>query len=170
MRFNVAQQLKEPIGSRRRYAVEETVDVVEGGNPSLVKGELTFLRIDRGILVSGTLDTSARYICGRCLNSFEQPLTLKIEEEYLPISNILTGLPNEISDEETFTIDENHEIDLEEALRQYVLLAMPMKPLCNVNCLGLCPSCGKNLNEGHCQCSPSTVYTRWTDLQRLLGR
>lgn len=170
MRFNVAQQLKEPIGSRRRYALEETVDVVEGGNPSLVKGELTFLRIDRGILVSGTLDTLARYICGRCLNPFEQPLALKIEEEYLPILSVLASAVNEVSDAETFTIDENHEIDLEEALRQYVLLAMPIKPLCNVNCLGLCPSCGKNLNEGHCLCSPSIVDTRWTELQRLLGR
>jgi uncharacterized protein len=69
-----------------------------------------------------------------------------------------------------FRIDERHIIDLSEAVRQYTLLAVPMKPLCEAACAGICPTCGKNLNLGACRCPPPEGDPRWAKLQKLLQK
>lgn len=138
MVIDVSQQLKEPVGSERHYRISENGDA----STACIEGEVSLLRTDRGILVRCRLNTTATAVCSRCLESFEQPLSLDIEEEYL--------ITREGG---SFTIDENREIDLTEAVRQYSLLALPMKPLCREDCAGLCPRCGKNLNLGPCGCA-----------------
>ncbi len=153
MEINVSQQLKASIGSRRSYEVSEIINVA-GGN-SMVQGEVGLMRTDRGILVKGTLRTEVEVTCGRCLNLFSRPLTLNIEEEYFPIMDVVSGVWLPLPEEPGgFTIDERHTLDLTEAIRQYMLLAIPMKPLCREDCAGLCPSCGHNLNQGPCRCLP----------------
>ncbi len=66
-----------------------------------------------------------------------------------------------------FTINQNHEIDLSESVRQYSLLALPMKTLCWEGCAGLCPSCGRNLNLGPCGCPWMALDPRLAPLAKL---
>jgi len=146
MIIEVSQQLKEPVGSERRYLIEES------GDPTIC-GDVSFIRTDRGIYVSGTIETTLKAVCSRCLSSFDQPLTLRIEEEYLSKA-----------EEGAFTVGEHQEIDLREAVRQYALLALPMKPLCREDCAGLCPGCGHNLNVGRCDCPTSDLDPRFIPL------
>ncbi len=151
MRINVSQQLKASIGSIRNYPVNGMVDIA--GSGSLVQGEVRLMRTDRGILAKGRLHTEVEITCSRCLSLFSHPLTLNIEEEYSPITDVVSGASLPLPDEPgCFTIDEHHILDLTEAIRQYALLAIPMKPLCRENCAGLCPNCGHNLNQGPCDC------------------
>ena len=162
MVIDVSQQLKEPIGSIRHYRVSETES-----NCSTY-GEVSLLRTDRGIFVSGTLNTAVKALCGRCLVSFDQSLTLEIKEEYLLTVDPSTGASLPFGGEEgAFTINENREVDLTEAVRQYSLLALPMKPLCREGCAGLCPSCGQNLNLGPCSCPAGAIDPRLAGLARL---
>jgi uncharacterized protein len=78
---------------------------------------------------------------------------------------VVGGVPLPLPDEPgCFTIDERHILDLTEAIRQYTLLAIPMKPVCKTNCAGLCPNCGHNLNYGPCNCPPQEVDPRWSKL------
>jgi uncharacterized protein len=63
-----------------------------------------------------------------------------------------------------FPIDGHHIIDMTEAVRQYILLTTPMKPLCREDCAGLCPVCGHNLNQGPCSCPPQGVDPHWAKL------
>ena len=147
MIVQVSQQLKEPVGSERCYLIEEN------GDPPIC-GDVSFIRTDRGIYVSGTIETTLKAVCSRCLSSFDQPLTLRIEEEYLLKA-----------EEGAFTISELREIDLHEAVRQYALLAQPMKPLCREDCAGLCPSCGHNLNNGPCDCPTKDIDPRVAPLK-----
>ena len=149
MIIEISTQLKEPIGSRRHYRISE-----EGELP--VEGEVDLVRTERGIYVSGDLKTRLKAVCSRCLTSFELPLTLSIEEEYL--SRFEEGC---------FSINEGGEIDLSEAVRQYRLLAMPMKPLCQEDCAGLCASCGQNLNRGVCSCPKGDIDPRLAVLTSL---
>jgi len=136
MRINVSQQLKSSIGSVRKYEVSEIVNVADGG--SMVKGEIELLRTDRGILAKGRLHIEVEVTCSRCLSLFSCPLTINIEEEYFPITDIVSGASLPLPEEPgSFTIDEHHVIDLTEAIRQYALLAIPMKPLCREDCAGL---------------------------------
>ncbi|MFC1937166.1 DUF177 domain-containing protein [Chloroflexota bacterium] len=167
MQINVAQLLKEQIGSTRNCAVDAAVDVA--GNDSRVQGEVKLTRTDRAVLVEGVLHTEVQVSCGRCLSMFNCPLTIKIEEEYYPAIDVLTGAPLSLADEPgSFTIDEHHNLDLTEAIRQYVMVAIPMKPLCREDCAGLCPQCGKNLNQGPCGCRPEKMDSRLTKLAELV--
>lgn len=151
MLINVAQQLKGPIGSVRSYEVDGVVQTAEIGN-ILVRGKVELLRIHRGILVRGRFDAEVEVSCSRCLTPFKCPLILNIEEEFLPTIDINSGVRLEVQDEGFFIIDERHILDLTEAVRQYILMAVPMKPLCREDCAGLCIECGQNLNLGTCGC------------------
>jgi len=167
MIIDVSQQLKQPIGSTRRYSINETSNSPDGEEFSIY-GEVSLLRTDRGILMTGILNTRIKAVCSRCLGDFDQPLTLKLEEEFLPVvgPSIGTSLPWS-GEDGAFVIDENQEIDLGEVVRQCTLLALPMKPLCRGDCAGLCPSCGRNLNLGPCSC-PGAVDPRFAELAKLV--
>ena len=167
MQINVSQQLQGHVGSKRDYKVSDTIDINGNGQPSQVEGEVTLTRTNRSILVNGQLRTALEVACGRCLTHFTYPLALHIEEEYFPSTDMVSGAPLPPPDEPgSFTIDEHHTIDLTEALRQYALLAVPMKPLCTEDCAGLCPDCGQNLNRGNCNCRPDEIDPRWTVLKQ----
>jgi uncharacterized protein len=165
MKFNVAQQLKESVGSVRHITIDE---IASDGLP--VQGEVQLLRTNRSILVSGKLNITVRDVCSRCLDEFEYPSTLDIEEEYFftrdPTSGTLLTPPAESV---AFTVDENNNLDLSEAVRQYTLLAKPIKPVCRENCAGLCSQCGCNLNYETCNCTPISHDSPWAPLKGLVS-
>jgi uncharacterized protein len=156
MQISVSQLLRAPIGTTASYEVAETVDIA--GSESIVQGEVELVHTDRGILVEGTVQSTIKVACSRCLSLFSYPLALGIEEEYLATTDVVTGARLSLPEEPDYlTIDERYVLDLNEAIRQYMLLAIPMKPLCGEGCAGLCPDCGHNLNEGACDCLSKEV-------------
>ena len=169
MQINVSQLLQEPIGALRDHKVSEVVDITGDGAGSLIEGECRLLRTQRSILATCLLSTDVKLTCSRCLGQFNHHLSLKFEEEYLPTVDVTTGAPMPPPEEtSTFTIDEHHILDLTEAARQYSLLTIPMKPLCDEDCAGICPNCGKNLNQGDCDCPKQYNDPRWSELTKLL--
>ena len=158
--INVSQQIKEPVGSMRSYDIDEEIDIESTANR--IQGQVTLIRTNRSILVKGRLQADAEISCSRCLNMFHHPLEFYIEEEYFPITDDASlPKPDEPS---CFIINERHLLDLTEAVQQYALLAIPMKPLCRRDCAGLCPHCGCNRNEGLCYCIPQQAYNSPSDL------
>ena len=129
---------------------------------------MTLVRSNISILVQGRLETQAEMTCSRCLKPFTLKITLKIQEEFFPTIDIITGarLPKP-EDPGSFTIDEHHILDLTEAIRQYIITALPMKPLCKEDCAGLCSTCGKDLNLGDCGCKQEEIDPRWAELLKL---
>jgi len=170
MRINVSQLLKEPIGSLRNYKVGEPVDVAGDGTGHLVQGEVRLMRTDRSILVEGTVHTEVEVACSRCLSPFSCALTFHIEEEYFPTVDVVSGASLTVPDEPgCFTIDEQHILDLSEAVRQCALIAIPMKPLCREDCAGLCSRCGRNFNQERCDCPSQPVDPRWLELTKVVN-
>ena len=166
MQINVSQLFKEPTGSTRQYEIDETIDI-DGGSCE-IQGKIKLVRTDRGILVKGTLQTVIEVTCGRCLSFFNCPLALNIEEEYFPTTDVVSGVSLPLPEEPSyFTIDEYYVLDLTEAIRQYMMLAIPIKPLCREDCAGICLACGHNLNQGPCGCLPQEADSRWSELNRL---
>lgn len=168
MRFNVAQLLKGTTGSSRRYEIWEDI---EGIDPALIireplVGEMEMVRTADGILVRSELTTAVELECDRCLEPFIQKIEFAIEEEFHPTIDVNTGALLPYDEEET-RIDEHHILDLTEVIRQSIFLALPMHPVCRLNCLGLCDQCGQNLNEGPCDCKASTVDPRLEILKKL---
>ncbi len=161
MQINVAQLLKEPVGSTRTWDINQpTSDGVQ------LWGRLTLTRTDRGVLVTGKLHASVIVTCSRCLGTARQQLLLNIEEEFSPAVDVATGIELPPAEEpDTFSMDEHHVLDLQEVVRQYIVMAIPMKPLCREDCAGLCPQCGRNLNEGPCGCRESSQDSCWAPLR-----
>ncbi len=167
MDMNVSQLLRDPIGSTRDFQIDETIDISGDGQSRKIQGKCNLLRTQRSILVKCALNTDVELSCSRCLGKFRQPLKIKFEEEFLPTIDAQSGTPLPPPEEASaFTIDEQHILDLTEAVRQYMLLAIPMKALCKKDCSGLCQTCGKNLNEGQCDC-PEDTDPRWSKLADL---
>lgn len=167
MKINVAQQLKSYVGDTRHYAVDETTD--EGFS---IKGEAKLILTNRSILATGRFHSIITATCSRCLEDFEHPLEFELSEEFFPTSSILGTPPtplDEIQEADGFTIGEDHILDLSEALRQNVVLSLPIKPICKVDCAGLCQKCGQNLNQGHCECPSEQSDPRWSPLKQLLS-
>lgn len=168
MEFNVSQQLKAPIGNTRECTVDGQIDILGIGVSSKVEGTVKLVRTNRGILVQGTIQTQVPVECSRCLKMFDCILTVKIEEEYFPVLDVNSGAMIEIPDDPgSLMIDDHHILDLREAIRQNALLAIPMKPLCREDCAGICPTCGKDLNAGECDCAKETIDPRWSKLAEL---
>ncbi|MCS7221243.1 MAG: DUF177 domain-containing protein [Anaerolineae bacterium] len=167
MHYNVAQLLKEPTGAIRHYRLDEDVT---GIDPTLVltqrlQGDIMMLRTVKGILVTGNLITRIEVLCSRCLEPVDLPLEVNLEEEFQPTVDVITGqrLPMEEEDQALW-IDAHHILDLTEVIRQNLLLASPLHPLCRESCAGICPECGKNLNEGPCECVFTEIDPRWSIL------
>lgn len=172
MQFNVAQLLKEPTGGTRKYEVSEALDDLD---PLLIiqepiSGKVKFTKIPQGILVNGRFKTVVEVNCNRCLDPFDLPITFEVEEQFRPKVDLQTGavLPQEEDADEATQIDEKNIIDLSEVIRQDLLLALPASATCHEGCAGLCPTCGKNLNEGPCDCPTEHVDPRWEALRSLL--
>jgi uncharacterized protein len=163
---NVAQLLKAEVGARRSYDLSE---LAEGSDR--VRGRVDLLRSLDGILVTAEFETELEAECARCLMPARVTVVARFEEEFLPSIDVVSGLPVSVSGPDgAFMIDQNHILDLGEAIRQYALLAAPMKPLCKPDCAGLCPKCGQDLNRGACGCRAPAVDPRWEKLARLKPR
>jgi uncharacterized protein len=172
MRYNVSQLLKEHVGATRQYQLHQ--DIVEL-DPSLkpltaLNGTVDMLRTNEGILVRADLHTTVELTCSRCLAQFAMPIRFKMEEEFRPTVDIVTGARLPVTDEmdEATMIDANHLLDLSELVRQDLTLALPLVPLCRNDCRGLCPNCGTNWNESECDCSSETMDPRFQILRQLL--
>ncbi|MFC2038584.1 DUF177 domain-containing protein [Chloroflexota bacterium] len=166
VQINVAQQLKSAIGLVRNYEIDEEINI--DGSQETIQGIITLTRTDRGILVKTELKKDVELNCGRCLNDYSQIVPVNLDEEYFPVTDVNTGSVISVPDEQgSFIIDENNILDLTEAIRQYILMAIPIKPLCRQDCAGLCPTCGADLNMGKCECPSVPVDIRWDALKKL---
>lgn len=175
MLYNVAQLLKSPVGTSRAYTLDEsfgfTSDVPFAGN---IQGEVRLTRVNNGIVVFARLHAPVALECGRCLEPFVADLDLSLEERYIPTVDVYTGLPvheteEDEDDEDVYTLNAHHELDLHEAIRQQAVMNSPMKPIHHPDCAGLCPICGVNRNEQRCACRDTPpVDPRLAALGRLL--
>ncbi len=171
MRFNVAQLLKAPIGDRREYELDDDIRSLDSDIEALepLTGKLKLTRTASGILAAGKLHTVVSIECRRCMAAFTSPVDFELAEEFVPTVDVLTGvsLPTE-NVERALLIDERHMLDLAEVVRQYIILQREQYPLCDEACAGLCPVCGRNLNEGPCGCRDLSDDPRWAALRELL--
>jgi len=168
--YNVAQLMKASIGASLAADIhEEGVQFDEDLKViGPVDGFVRLRRINQGILADGWVDLTLEFTCNRCLKEFQRPMHVTFLEQFQPTIDIITGvaLPP-IEEEDVFAIDDHHQVDLTEAVRQRVLLEIPMVPICREDCAGLCPQCGQDLNAGPCACQPAED-SRFTILKELL--
>ena len=170
IRYNVATLLRSPVGTTRSYEIAEANFVADDLQVTGLHGQVTFTRLRENLLLQGRVKGQVKLECGRCLEPCEQPLDMEVEVEFQPSVAILTGEPMPPpEDDAVYMIDGHHDVDLDEVVREQVLLNLPMRPLCQSDCAGLCSLCGKNLNEGPCEGHHQEVDERVAVLSALLA-
>ena len=148
--YNVATLLRSAPGTERRYPVEnlemEIAEDLRLAQP--IEGEVRLSRTGRSIIARAHLTTAIEGYCSRCLKPVLATIDVDIEEEALPSIDINTGLPLNRADEpDALRLDDHHELDLGEPIREAISLAEPISMLCRDNCRGLCLVCGVDLNN-----------------------
>jgi len=136
--------------------------------------EVTLNRIAGLIEVRGRITTTIDAICGRCLKDFtfalDEFFDLTFTNEPLTVDD--DGVDNEegveLSAEDIGLISfVGDTIDLTEAISEQFFLALPVRPLCSVECQGLCPYCGIDLNEKKCHCAPPDFANKFSALKNI---
>ncbi|MCO5217651.1 MAG: DUF177 domain-containing protein [Thermomicrobiales bacterium] len=145
--IKVSSLLMESIGSTRKVNVYLTrFSLDEDLTATDVSASIVLTRLNRGVLASGSATGSVELECVRCLNTYEQSFTVKFAEQFRQITEVLDGRgvtppreepeDDEGDDELAFEINDAHELDLTELLRQWILLSLPMTPVCGKDCPG----------------------------------
>lgn len=129
-------------------------------------------RYGERVLIEGRASLTTALECSRCLKQFSYPVDTEFQVEYIP-----RGKEPDEADERELSADEldvslysQDEIDIDSMVREQLMIAIPMKPLCDPQCGGICPRCGKNLNEESCDCPQDTIDPRMEPLKRLKMR
>jgi uncharacterized protein len=139
----------------------ELIGVPAGSDIDL---DLRLESVMEGVLVSGTATVSLTGECGRCLEPVTDTLAVDLQELFAyPESTT-----DETADEDETARMEGDFLDLEPTLRDAVVLALPLTPLCREDCSGLCAECGERLDdlpEDHSHGAPDP---RWSGLQDLI--
>ena len=133
-------------------------DKIEAIEAIKVIGNIT--AVNEIFTLIASVKTSLKLNCSRCLEAFIYPIDIDIEERFT--NN------KELQDEEIMFVDSNS-INIADVVESIIISTLPIKKLCTDNCKGLCSSCGKNLNQGPCQCGTNDVDLRLAKLQELFG-
>jgi uncharacterized protein len=124
---------------------------------------ITLTKSHSQILLDADISISASFECDRCGTQFNSKLVSKFRMVYL-----FGQAPVDGEFESTVYIPfEADKINLFTELRDYFVLSVPMKKLCKPDCKGLCHHCGKNLNEGSCECGSTEIDPRWQPLVEI---
>lgn len=135
---NVATLLQEPVGASRAYGLH--LDRLELDSDLVARdidGELRLTRLTDEILANVAAAATVELVCLRCLESYEQPTKTRFQEEFRVAYDVRSGAEVRSSDDdERFTITDAHELDIREALRQELIVSLPMRPDCGAQCPG----------------------------------
>jgi uncharacterized protein len=109
--------------------------------------------------VAGKVQAALSMECSRCLTGFEMAVDEAVDVLYVPHAEATAGGEVEIEDDDlTTAYYRDQVIDLGQLVMEQFFMVVPMKPLCQEHCRGLCALCGTNLNLGSCACT-----TEWVD-------
>ena len=135
--------------------------------PLSIKGTLTVN--EDSIILQATLSTQADLECSRCLKPIKVPISGKIAVLYEKSDRVISD-PKDISDGDDVEIldYDTKSLGISHRIEELVQLVLPVKPLCSLDCKGLCSICGINFNEATCTCKSARVDPRWDVLQALL--
>jgi uncharacterized protein len=155
--------------------------------PSPLAVSLDLTNIEGLVAVTGVLEGTIVRECVRCLKEYEDPLAFSVRAAFIPEPKSAPRHPKRVdprkaraevveTEPEEEPDDQYHyqgnQLDLAPMLREHMILSAPMQPLCSDDCLGLCARCGKNLNEGPCQCAaepPIPIFRVVQSMKRKTG-
>ena len=143
--------------------VDERIRLKE---PATVKGKVRLSGNE--VFVNGHIDTRAQVECDRCLQQIELPVSADFALEYITGSDYESSEMAELTEDAmAVSVFDGDAIDVDEIVKEQILLAVPTRLLCREDCKGICPECGIDKNTGECQCVTDDIDPRWAALKNL---
>jgi uncharacterized protein len=143
-RINIGFLINQPIGYSRVLPFElDEIDEGDGLFLRAVDGSIDLIRTQDGLIARTMFDAEVDCECSRCLGSFHKKITSEFEEFFT--------FPHVDSSEDEINVPEDGNIDFEPILHDYMLMELPINPVCRPDCRGLCSICGQNLNVALCE-------------------
>jgi uncharacterized protein len=173
VKINVAPLLKQPVGTQTAYELTESpidprgesAGLIEAGASS-IHADITATHTNPGAYLEGDVRATISEQCSRCLRPIDTPVETRFAEQYYSTIDVVSGDPKDEPPRDAKRIGSDFRIDLTPLLREELILATPLAPLCKPDCRGLCLVCGRDLNdEPHDHEAP--VDERWTTLSKL---
>ena len=173
MVINVAPLLKQPLGTRVDYDLEESPVDPRGENAGLLEAAIVDIaalvhatHTNPGAYFEGSVDAHVAAQCARCLTPVDAPVHADFAEQYYATVPVEHGTALVEPPLDAKTIGSDFTVDLVPLLREELILVTPVAPICRPDCAGLCPVCGEDLNERP-HAHDLVVDTRWSALQEL---
>jgi uncharacterized protein len=161
LRLNVGFIVAQSAGFNRDFPFDiPQINIPPELKLSGLIGSIRATRTPQGILLQVDLKTQTELECVRCLTNYQQSLGVGFTELYAFSQRYVT--------DSGLLMPDTGIIDLTPVLREYILLEIPISPLCFQECKGLCPICGNNLNESTCYHNVETGDPRLAALKTLL--
>ena len=143
--------------------VDERVSLTQ---PATVSGKVRLAGNE--VFVNGHVETRAKIECDRCLRPVETPVNADFSLEYISGSEYESSEAAELTEAEmSVSVFDGQAIDVDEMVKEQILLAVPTRMLCREDCKGICPECGTDRNTGDCSCATSDIDPRWAALKNL---
>jgi uncharacterized protein len=133
-------------------AVAEKDDLPEVFSEA-IECDLHLEMMGKDVFLTGKTETKIHPVCARCDETFQHDLRVDASLTLRPQENRVSGADSYQESEDGLVYFRNEELDLDEIVREQLLLALPMRHLCRPDCQGLCPQCGANLNLGPHACT-----------------
>jgi uncharacterized protein len=147
----------------RAGALDERVTLVE---PVAVNGAVRLVRTE--VFVNAHIETRAAVECDRCLKQVELPVDVDFELEYVTGQAYESTAAAELTENDlSVSVFDGDALDVDEMVKEQILLAVPTRTLCRPDCKGICPECGIDKNTGDCNCDTNDVDPRWAALKNL---
>ena len=159
-RINVGFIVHEEIGYNHEFPFEVRKSLIDDLELRNVEGLVQIGRTQQGLVVQGNFSGDTTLECVRCLKDFSDHLTWEFTELY--------AFNNKSVSESGLMLSEDAHIDLAPILREYALLEVPIKPLHDPDCKGLCIECGQDLNEKDCGHNQQEDDSPFSVLKKLL--
>lgn len=134
-----------------------------------VSVELSIQKAAQEFFCQGSVKARVVMECARCLTPFETELS---EPTDFIVCSETPAAERDVIDDEDYVYFQGNDlkVDIVEPVRQAIVLALPLKPVCNDACRGLCSQCGANLNDGSCTCEVKVDDPRWDGLKDLFPK
>jgi len=120
--------------------------------------------------VSGLVTARVQAECDRCLKSVELPIDSNFKLEYVTAEEYRAQQAIELTEEDLdLSVFDGEAIDIDELVKEELLLAVPDHVLCSESCKGICAVCGANKNSVECGCEAREIDPRWAELKKLVN-
>jgi len=151
--------------------VRQSTSLKSSGRAEVVEEHHGKHQVIKDIRLRGRLSAGLELQCARCLDPVRQDVKREFELLYRPLGADAGRDELSVTDAEAeIGYYQGEGILLEDVLREQVLLALPLKITCGDDCKGLCPHCGKNMNQEQCSCAIPVEDPRWEALKEIRGR